>query len=226
MRVQARRAHGFVLEVDAKLTEDGVPVAIHDATLDRTTNCSGEVRTFTLTGARGLQDRRPRQPGQRAAHAAGGRSRPIVPIASPLSLARRTGSGVNLEIKNVPTDPDFDSTPAYANRVMDAVIASRIPRGQLIVQSFIAANLDVARAAAARRDDEPARGSVHQRALSRRRPRNSNYDLISPEWPVRPTTSRARTPPASTSRPSRWMPPRRSAPPGAPVWTRSSPTTR
>jgi len=27
----------FVLEVDAKLTEDGVPVAIHDATLDRTT---------------------------------------------------------------------------------------------------------------------------------------------------------------------------------------------
>ena len=40
--------NGFVLEVDAKLTEDGVPVAIHDATLDRTTNCTGEVRTFTL----------------------------------------------------------------------------------------------------------------------------------------------------------------------------------
>ena len=30
--------HGFVLEVDAKLTEDRVPVAIHDATMDRTTN--------------------------------------------------------------------------------------------------------------------------------------------------------------------------------------------
>ena len=37
----------FILEVDAKLTEDGVPVAIHDATLDRATNCTGEVRTFT-----------------------------------------------------------------------------------------------------------------------------------------------------------------------------------
>jgi glycerophosphoryl diester phosphodiesterase len=39
---------GFVLEVDAKLTEDGVPVALHDATLDRTTSCAGELRTFTL----------------------------------------------------------------------------------------------------------------------------------------------------------------------------------
>jgi glycerophosphoryl diester phosphodiesterase len=45
----------FVLEVDAKLTEDGVPVAIHDATLDRTTNCTGEVRTFTLAGLAGCR---------------------------------------------------------------------------------------------------------------------------------------------------------------------------
>ena len=44
--------HGFVLEVDAKLTRDGVPVAIHDATLDRTANCSGEVRSFTLAALR------------------------------------------------------------------------------------------------------------------------------------------------------------------------------
>src|SRR5918995_6321826 len=47
--------HGFVLEVDAKLTEDRVPVAIHDATLERTTNCSGEVRTFTLAELAGCR---------------------------------------------------------------------------------------------------------------------------------------------------------------------------
>ena len=47
--------NGFVLEVDAKLTEDGVPVAIHDATLDRTTNCTGEVRTFTLAELAGCR---------------------------------------------------------------------------------------------------------------------------------------------------------------------------
>ena len=37
----------FVLEVDAKLTEDGVPVAIHDATLDRTTTASGPLARYT-----------------------------------------------------------------------------------------------------------------------------------------------------------------------------------
>ena len=46
---------GFVLEVDAKLSEDGVPVAIHDATLDRTTGCTGEVRTFTVAELAGCR---------------------------------------------------------------------------------------------------------------------------------------------------------------------------
>src|SRR5215210_2522838 len=48
-------SNGFVLEVDAKLTEDGVPVAIHDATLDRTTACTGEVRTFSLAELAGCR---------------------------------------------------------------------------------------------------------------------------------------------------------------------------
>ena len=39
---------GVVLELDAKLTKDGVPVVIHDATLDRTTNCTGAVVEKTL----------------------------------------------------------------------------------------------------------------------------------------------------------------------------------
>ena len=45
---------GFVLEVDAKLTSDLVPVAVHDATLDRTTNCTGEVRAVTEAALRAL----------------------------------------------------------------------------------------------------------------------------------------------------------------------------
>ena len=136
--------NGFVLEVDAKLTEDGVPVAIHDATLDRTTTCTGEVRTFTLAELRGLQHRRARQPRRRAATAQASSRAADHHDRRVLELARMTGAIVNLEIKNVPTDPDYDSTPAYANRVMDAVIASRLPRCQLIIQSFVPANLDVA----------------------------------------------------------------------------------
>ena len=129
--------NGFVLEVDAKLTEDGVPVAIHDATLDRTTTCTGEVRTFTVAELAGCRtDVSVPAPGEKPAR--------IITIRSLLDYARRAGATVNLEIKNVPSDPDYDSTPAYANKVMDAVIASRIPRSQLIIQSFVPANLDVA----------------------------------------------------------------------------------
>jgi glycerophosphoryl diester phosphodiesterase len=134
--------NGFVFEVDAKLTRDGVPVAIHDATLDRTTACTGEVRDFTLDALRrcrldvlgsGLRTRQARPPGR------------IATIAEVLELARLTGSTVNLEIKNLPTDPDWDPTPAYANRVMSVVDASGLTRRQLLIQSFLPANLDVAK---------------------------------------------------------------------------------
>ena len=47
--------NGFVLEADAKLSEDRVPVALHDATLDRTTNCTGELRSFTLSELAGCR---------------------------------------------------------------------------------------------------------------------------------------------------------------------------
>lgn len=163
--------HGFVLEVDAKLTEDRVPVAIHDATLDRTTTCSGEVRTFTLAELRGCRIDAP-----------AGRDS-VITIERLLRFARTTGSTVNLEIKNVPTDSDFDSTPAFANRVMDAVLASRIPRRQLIVQSFIAQNLDVAR----QRLPGVATSLLAIQAINEpylQAAADNGYDLISPEWPV------------------------------------------
>ena len=169
-----RRAarNGFVLEVDAKLTEDGVPVAIHDATLDRTTNCTGEVRTFTLAELAGCRIDFP-----------AGKPARIITIRSLLDYARKAGSTVNLEIKNVPSDPDYDSTPAYANKVMDAVIASRIPRSQLIIQSFVPANLDVA----VQRLPGVATSLLSLQALNEAYLQlafDKDYDIISPEWPV------------------------------------------
>ncbi len=90
---------------------------------------------------------------------------------------------MNLEIKNVPGDPDFDSTPAYANSVMDAVLASRIPRSQLIIQSFISANLDVAR----QRMPGVTTSLLSVQAINEaflQVAADKNYDFISPEWPV------------------------------------------
>jgi glycerophosphoryl diester phosphodiesterase len=175
--------NGFVLEVDAKLTEDRVPVATHDATLDRTTNCTGEVRTFTLDELAGCRTDVLGSPGSPLRTRPAPRPARIATIARVLRLARRTGAEVNLEIKNVPTDPDFDSTPAFANRVMDVVLASDIPRRQLIVQSFIASNLDVARQRMPRvRTSLLAIQAINEAYLQAAADRD--YDFISPEWPV------------------------------------------
>jgi glycerophosphoryl diester phosphodiesterase len=173
----------FVLEVDAKLTEDGVPVAIHDATLDRTTNCTGEVRTFTLAELGGCRTDVLGSPGSPLPTKPAARPARIITIQSLLEYARKAGAVVNLEIKNVPSDPDYDSTPAYANRVMDAVIASRIPRSQLIIQSFIPANLDVA----VQRLPGVATSLLSLQSLNEAFLQvafDKDYDIISPEWPV------------------------------------------
>jgi glycerophosphoryl diester phosphodiesterase len=174
--------NGFVLEVDAKLTRDGVPVAIHDATLDRTTTCTGQVRSFTRTALRSCRLDVLGSPG------GGLRTRAVKPrgsiatIADVLELASLTGASVNLEIKNLPTDPDYDATSAYANRVMDVVVAAGLPRSRLLIQSFIPANLDVAKRRLPRVRTSlltlPAR--AEEIAIARDR----GYTWLSPQWPV------------------------------------------
>ena len=96
-----------------------------------------------------------------------GAARPvaIATIAQVLEFARRTGAKVNLEIKNVPGDPDFDTTPAYANSVMDAVLASRIPRSQLLDPELHSRQPRRGAAAHARGGHQPAVHPGDQRAI-------------------------------------------------------------
>ncbi|GGH80013.1 glycerophosphoryl diester phosphodiesterase [Pullulanibacillus pueri] len=47
---------GFeILELDAHLTKDGVPVLMHDPKLDRTTNGTGQIKDYTLKELKQLQ---------------------------------------------------------------------------------------------------------------------------------------------------------------------------
>ena len=175
--------HGFVFEVDAKLTENGVPVAIHDATLDRTTNCSGQVRARTLAQLASCRTDVLGSPGSPLRTRGARHTEPIATIAEVLKLAKQTGVGVNLEIKNIPTDVDYDATPAFANRVMDTVVASKLPRRQLLIQSFVPANLDVAKQRLPRvRTSLLSLQSVNEAFLQVTA--DNGYDFISPEWPV------------------------------------------
>ena len=116
-------AEGFVLELDVKLTKDG-PVVIHDATLDRTTDCTGEVASKTLTPAPPLPGGHPRERGRlQAARPATARSASIPTLAQVLDFIKHEGAQANIEIKNQPTDPDFDPTDAFATHGRASAIA-------------------------------------------------------------------------------------------------------
>jgi glycerophosphoryl diester phosphodiesterase len=179
-------AKGFVLEMDVKLTKDGVPVVIHDATLDRTTDCKGEVVDKTLDQLRrcrvdilGTEGNSasigPRDP--RAAR--------IPTLAHVLDFIKQEGAEANIEIKNVPTDPDFDATDAFATTVSDAIRSSRVPRSRLIVQSFWPPNLTVAQRILPGTElsfltlSAANSGGVGYAA-------SHDIQWVSPQWPVHP----------------------------------------
>ncbi len=134
-----------VLELDAKLTADDVPVVIHDPTLDRTTNCEGPVADKTLAELEPCKADLLGVPGSADFEfPPAPEPVPIATLADVLAFAKADGIGINLEIKNYPTDSDHDPTPAFANRIMDVVLESGIPASQVIIQSFTPDNLDVA----------------------------------------------------------------------------------
>lgn len=135
---------GFVLEVDVKLTADRSPVVLHDATLDRTTNCDGRVADITLADLRAdcvvdllgtAETTRQMGPNNR-------RRRPVPKLGQVLRLAKKHKATVNLEVKNLPTDPDYDPTPFYAHRVLARIKRSKFPARKIIFQNFIPANFE------------------------------------------------------------------------------------
>jgi glycerophosphoryl diester phosphodiesterase len=130
-----------VVELDAKLTADDVPVIMHDATLDRTTDCGGLVRAKTLAqlGACHIDTI---GTGPTPTDVDG--TEPIPTLAEVLAWAGANSVRLHLEIKNIPTDGDFDRTDAFARKVLDAIVASGISTDLLLIQSFWPPNLDVA----------------------------------------------------------------------------------
>jgi glycerophosphoryl diester phosphodiesterase len=133
-----------VLELDVKLSKDRVPVVIHDDTLDRTTVCSGRVDAKTwdvlrrqcpsdVLGIDGFITAPARRPV------------PMASLNEVLIYAKRSGATLNVEIKNIPGEKDYDPTDAFAKTVTGVIRASRLPLSQLIIQSFYPPNLDVAK---------------------------------------------------------------------------------
>ena len=168
----AHRSWGAVVEASAQLTADGTPVAIHDPMLDRTTDCTGPVsgRTLAQLGACHVDViGRPLGPLGSAAAAC---PEAIPTILEVLTDARDGGATVNLEV------PD----PVAADRVMNVVFASGLPKERLIVQSFSSASLDVAET----RLPGVATSLLTTQATNVGGPAVAvgRYEWVSPEWPV------------------------------------------
>ena len=95
-----------LLEVDVRFTADDVPVLMHDATVDRTTDGSGEVAGFTLAQIRSLDA---------GSWFSGDFAGVKVPtLESVLDLGRRNGADFLVELKPRPTAQQMDE---FLNRI-------------------------------------------------------------------------------------------------------------
>ena len=112
------------LELDTQFTKDNVLVVIHDATLDRTTDCSGPV--VEKTAAEVAQcDADP-----------GPDFEPVPTLAQVLAKGRAQGWRLMVELKNIPGDPGFKADCPIAPALQQAVATAGFPTSDLIVESF------------------------------------------------------------------------------------------
>jgi glycerophosphoryl diester phosphodiesterase len=136
-----RRAHdegASWVEFDVKLTRDGIPVLIHDETLERTTDGRGAVRDLTLAELDRVDAGCPAVFGDRF------RGERIPTLEQSLLLLRDLGMGFNLEVKPCP------GLEVETSHAALAVVARVWPAGAAlpVVSSFKRASLEAARQAA------------------------------------------------------------------------------
>jgi glycerophosphoryl diester phosphodiesterase len=180
---------GYVVELDVKLTEDRIPVVIHDASLERTTNCEGNVMDITYAELRSdcVVDLLGTDDNSKPMKASDARRRPVPKLGQVLKMAKKNKAKINLEVKNTPGDPDFEPTlmPDYAYRVAARIERSEFPPKKLILQSFYPPNLDVFESIPY---FDPARISYLSLNITNdallASAIEANADIISPGWPI------------------------------------------
>jgi glycerophosphoryl diester phosphodiesterase len=131
---RAIEAGADVVEFDVRMTADGVAAVMHDPGVDRTTNGHGLVAALGIAELRRLRVRT-RDGGTTS-----------VPTLEEALAALSGRVGVDVEIKNLPGEPDFDAEHEAAVeatvRALDAVAFS----GPVLLSSFNPLSLARARA--------------------------------------------------------------------------------
>ena len=94
-----------------------------------------------------------------------------------LKLARQRSATVNVELK------DFDTDGSRVNRALDVLVANPLPRGRLIVQSFLPPNLDLARKRLPRAEiSRLTLKATNDDGIAAAK--EAGDDWVSPQWPV------------------------------------------
>lgn len=119
------------VEFDAMLSRDGVPVLIHDDTLERTTDGHGLVAGTDLADLQRLDAGKHHHPAFAG--------EPLPTLAAALALCDELKLAVNLEIK---PSPGLESV---TGSTVAAIAAACAPRAGLILSSFSAVALAAAR---------------------------------------------------------------------------------
>jgi glycerophosphoryl diester phosphodiesterase len=169
-----------VVELDVHVSNDGVPFVMHDGTLDRTTDCSGPVADHAAAEIDACHI--DRLGTTEVFTDIPGSTEPVPRLAAVLSWAKDAGVRLNVEINHYPTEPSYDPGPGFVNAELDAVDASGIPKSQILLQSFLPANLDPARQRGYRTALITFSGANDQ-ALSLAQ--KGGYEVLEPEWPVK-----------------------------------------
>lgn len=122
----AVQAGADVIELDVRATSDGIPVVMHDADVSATTDGSGPVHTLTLAELKRLNASGGREPRQE-----------VPTLAEALEAIAEAGPvAVDIEIKNMPGEPAFDSPrEAVLQGALEAIERTDFP-GALLISSF------------------------------------------------------------------------------------------
>ncbi|HEX2069232.1 MAG TPA: glycerophosphodiester phosphodiesterase family protein [Actinomycetota bacterium] len=106
----AIKAGADLVELDVRLTSDGVPVILHDLDVSITTDGTGRVHELTLADIKRLDASKGRD------------DRTEVPTLQEALELLSGRAGVNIEIKNLPEEPAFDSPKeAAVEKTLDAL---------------------------------------------------------------------------------------------------------
>ena len=113
-----------MVELDVRLTADGVPVILHDLDVSITTDGAGLVHELRLSELKRFDAGRGR--GQRTE---------VPTLREALDLVNGRG-GVNIEIKNLPEEPAFDSPTEGAVEKTLAILNEVGFAGPIVICSF------------------------------------------------------------------------------------------